>query len=1008
MIPSPTPTVPISPDSINRNDYSLVNTFDSATGVIQPAVPPPTMTIWVMRLPTMTESRPCSNAEYPVVATGDHSAAGWGPLALGRRLPRRAAYVFIVSARAIALVALFSLGVPAIAASPAASSTLDCDAPAHAATLERAASMLRDARAYWLDRNLLTWPGSATQGRFRLYHSADARLVATPGQRVSGADGYLPLEFPDHLPASVVDRFGFVPAGRELALLDSDVGKLPGLLTQQVLLVHEDSAGRVLDATYLQTPGALDDLYTAAAAATDLGATVAPGETRFRLWAPTARDVAICLYDTGTNRATAPEPMRRDAATGIWTTTAPGDLSGWYYTYLVDVFVPGVGVVRNRVTDPYSISLTSDSRRSYIADLGAAALKPAGWDAAPASATLVAQTDMVIYELHVRDFSIGDASVSAANRGKYLAFTERGSNGMRHLAARADAGLTDVHLLPVFDLASVPEAGCVTPAIPDAAADSDAQQSAVAATAALDCFNWGYDPWHFNAPEGSYASDAADGATRIRELRAMVMALHAAGLRVGMDVVYNHTTASGQHEKSVLDRIVPGYYHRLDANGQVERSTCCENTATEHLMMSKLMIDSAVLWATHYRIDSFRFDLMGHQPRVVMEALQARVDAASGRRVNLIGEGWNFGEVADGARFVQASQGSLNGSGIGTFSDRARDAIRGGGPADHGDALVVGQGYINGLVYDRNAKADPKRPRSDLMHAADLVRVGLAGSIRDYPLVTHTCAVTTLHGIDYKGQPAGYASEPGEVVNYVDNHDNQTLFDINAYKLPRNTSREDRARVQVLGMALNAFSQGIAYFHAGIDTLRSKSMDRNSFDSGDWFNRLDWSYRDNYFATGLPPAKDNREDWPLIRPLLADVGIKPSPGGIAFARDAFRDLLRIRASSTLFRLRSAGDIKQRLRFHNTGPTQNPVVVAGHLDGAGYAGAGFAEILYLVNVDTTAQELVLPAERGKRYVLHPVHRVDGAADKRPVEAARYDAGTGRFVVPARTAVVYVVE
>ena len=980
---------------------------------------------------TVDDFRPGSRANGAVVAAMEPSAAQW--VSMTRANPMRR----------LALAALCALAFHAIAVpvATAASIAAACDIPAVATTLQPAAGS-PVANAYWLNRQLLRWPGVTTAGRFRLYHSADARLVATPGQRVSGAEGFLPLEFPDQTPASVVERFRFVPDGIELALRDADLVQLPAVLTQQILLVHEDAAGRVLDATYVQLPGALDDLYAGAVAATDFGASVAADATRFRLWAPTARAVSVCRYDTGSGRSTAYEPMRRDAATGIWTGIAPSDLSGKYYTYLVDVFVPGTGIVRNRVTDPYSISLTTDSRRSYIADLDASALKPAGWDAAPRPAALAAQTDMVIYELHVRDFSIGDASVTVASRGKYAAFTERDSNGMRHLATLADAGLTDVHLLPVFDLASVPEAGCVTPAIPDAAADSDAQQAAVVATAASDCFNWGYDPWHFNAPEGSYASDAADGAARIRELRAMVMALHAAGLRVGMDVVYNHTSASGQAPKSVLDRIVPGYYHRLDANGAVERSTCCENTATEHAMMGKLMIDSAVLWATQYRIDSFRFDLMGHQPRAAMEVLQARVNAATGRHVNLIGEGWNFGEVADGARFVQASQLSLNGSGIGTFSDRARDAIRGGGPADHGQALVAEQGYINGLVYDRNAGADPQRPRSDLMHAADLVRVGLAGSIRDYPFTSHDGAITTLHGVDYKGQPAGYASEPGEVVNYVDNHDNQTLFDINVYKLPRATSREDRARVQVLGMALNAFSQGVAYFHAGIDTLRSKSMDRNSFDSGDWFNRLDWSYRDNYFATGLPPSTDNGVDYPLIQPLLADAhgcasaasdrfrhpasrdtsasmhvagcagaadpGIKPAPRDIAFARDAFRDLLRIRASSTLFRLRSADDIKQRLRFHNTGPGQDPVLVAAHLDGTGYADARFAEVLYLVNVDKHPRELLLPVERGKAYVLHPVHRAAGAADRRPIESARYDAGTGRFFVPARTAVVYVVE
>ena len=698
--------------------------------------------------------------------------------------------------------------------------------------------------------------------------------------------------------------------------------------------------------------------------------------------------------------------MRPDPATGIWSTRQPGDLSGNYYTYLVDVVVPGLGVVRNRVTDPYSISLDANSKRSYIANLDAPALKPEGWDLADAPSKVAAQTDMVIYELHVRDFSINDASVSPSNRGKYLAFTESGSRGMQHLRALSDAGMTDVHLLPVFDFATVPESDCVTPNVPVAAADSEAQQAAVMAVAAQDCFNWGYDPYHFNAPEGSYASDATDGAKRILEFRQLVMALHEAGLRVGMDVVYNHTTTSGQKESSVLDRIVPGYYQRLGANGVVERSTCCDNTATEHLMMGKLMLDSVELWATQYRIDSFRFDLMGHQPRAAMELLRARVNASTGRDVNLLGEGWNFGEVADGRRFVQASQLSLNGSGIGTFSDRTRDAVRGGGPSDSGRALVEQQGYINGLVYDRNEYA-PDRPISDLMQAADLVRVGLAGSLRDFRLDTYQGATSRLDAIDYKGQPAGYVTEPSEVVNYVENHDNQTLFDNNAYKLPRSTSSADRARVQTLGAAITAFSQGIAYFHAGMEVLRSKSMDRNSFNSGDWFNRLDWTYADNYFGTGLPPKEDNAVNYALMGPLLGNPDIKPAAADIAWTRDAFRDLLRIRASSSLFRLHSADDIRERLRFHNTGAQQNPVLIAGHLDGAGYEGATFKEVLYLVNVDKRVQSVDIAAEQGKPYVLHPVHRAPDAADRHVLES-RYYPESGRFTVPARTAVVYVVE
>ena len=755
----------------------------------------------------------------------------------------------------------------------------------------------------------------------------------------------------------------------------------------------------MIAATRIQSAGALDELYASAAKVGDLGATVGKGRTSFKLWAPTARDVSVCTFDSGSARASGIEQMKRDAKTGVWTASKPADMSGKYYKYAVDVVVDGMGVVRNLVTDPYSVSLTTDSKRSYIANLAAPSLKPKGWDSHKVPSTVKAQTDMAIYELHVRDFSINDDTVSAANRGKYAAFGEFKSNGMKHLTALARSGMTDVHLLPVYDIGSVPEQGCAQPK-PTGAPDSDAQQDLVQKTAETDCFNWGYDPYHYSAPEGSFASDPADGAKRIIEFRDMVMNLHRTGLRVGMDVVYNHTFASGQKEKSVLDRIVPGYYHRLNAIGGVEQSTCCDNTATENLMMGKLMVDSAELWTREYKIDSFRFDLMGHQPRSVMAQLQRRVDKAAGRHVQLIGEGWNFGEVADGARFVQASQLSLNGSGIGTFSDRARDHVRGGSAGDSGDKMLKLQGYINGLVYDPNA-ATEKRPVTDLMHSADMVRVGLAGSVRSYPLTTYKGETKALQDIDYGGQPAGYASQPGETVNYVENHDNHTLYDINALKLPVATTTEDRARVQMLGAAINAFSQGVAYYHAGIDTLRSKSLDRNSFNSGDWFNRIDWSYRDNYFGTGLPRAEDNGKDFALLKPLLANAALKPSPADIAHARDVFRDLLAIRASSTMFRLRTADDIKQRLRFFNTGPQQEPTVIAAHIDGKGYAGANFKGVSYFINVDKVAHKVTVAEAKGKTLHIHPAHK----SDKRVAEAT-YDSATGTFSVPARTAVVFV--
>ncbi|MEI6026951.1 MAG: pullulanase-type alpha-1,6-glucosidase [Betaproteobacteria bacterium] len=923
--------------------------------------------------------------------------------------------------------ALSAGALSAVAAGLEPAKPADCDGP-HEQVLQAALPMpaaYTAARAAWLDGSQLRWAGAPAQGphRYRLHHSRQGLLAVAPGDRVAGGDGVLTLQVSEPAAENIsTRRFSHVGPGATLALRAVDLPRLPALLREQVLLTREDSMGRVLDATHVQLAGALDAVYASAGALTDLGVQVQGRRTGFKLWAPTARQVQLCLFGGTTAPARELLPLRRDAATGAWQHQHAADLSGQTYAYLVDVHVRGKGLVRNRVTDPYALSLTADSQRSQVVDLDAPTLKPEGWDSTERPRRVLAATDLVLYELHVRDFSIGDASVPPAHRGKYLAFTAAGSNGMRHLAGLAAAGVTDIHLLPVFDIASVPEQGCVSPDAAPLAAAARAHPGGPQAQALLeptrerDCFNWGYDPWHYTVPEGSYATDAADGTRRIVEFRRMVQALHRTGLRVGMDVVYNHTTASGQHPKSVLDRIVPGYYHRLDATGAVTNSTCCDNTATEHLMMGKLMTDSAVVWARDYRIDSFRFDLMGHQPRAAMEQLQRAVDTAAGRHIHLIGEGWNFGEIKDGVRFVQAAQGALNGSGIGTFSDRGRDAVRGGGCCDSGPEQVTRQGWVSGLHTAPNEAVQAARGAStagtpgsalELMRAADLVRVALAGTVRGVTIPTASGQTLSAEKLDYAGQGAAYASQPGEVVNYTENHDNQTLFDLLAFKLPLITPREERARVQHLANAVVAFSQGIAYFHAGQEMLRSKSMDRNSYDSGDWFNRIDWTFTDNGFGAGLPPRQDNESSWPLMAPRLADPALKPTAGDIAWTRDAFLDLLRIRSSTTLLRLRSTEDIQTRLRFMNTGPQQvgSGAVVGAHLDGQGYPGAGFRRLAYLINADTVAHRIPATELAGQPWTLHPVLAARGAADWRAAQAT-WDAASASFIVPARSAVVWV--
>jgi hypothetical protein len=307
-----------------------------------------------------------------------------------------------------------------------------------------------DARAVWLDKRLVKWP-RVTGTSVRLCHSATGQIQVAADAAVQGADGCVTLDaFNGSVPAALAERFKYVAGGGVFRVRDADVARLPALHQQQLVLVQEDANGRVQNATTAQIAGALDDLYAAANAVTDLGAVVANGSTSFKLWAPTAPAVALVLtapVNRSTLTRTTTERMTRDAATGVWRLAKPGSLQGASYRYQVQVFVKGTGLVRNLVTDPYSLGLGLGGQQSVVMDLNAAATKPAGWDAGVLPGTVDAPSDMSIYELHVRDFSINDTSVPTARRGKYLAFAETGSNGMRHLSALAAAGLTDVHLL---------------------------------------------------------------------------------------------------------------------------------------------------------------------------------------------------------------------------------------------------------------------------------------------------------------------------------------------------------------------------------------------------------------------------------------------------------------------------------------------------------------------------------------------------------------------------------
>ncbi len=877
------------------------------------------------------------------------------------------------------------------------------------------------ARAHWVSRHLIVWPAADIPSGMAV-DSLDWRLHWSNDQPI---DPWAPEPVPwhsvgltpvaDRVRADTMRRFPHLSGGIPLAVpRDLDVRDV--LRHEVAVLIHAPS-GRLVNASGVQTATVLDELYATAASA-ELGVSWRDGTPSVRVWAPTARHVTLLLWPG--ERPLEDGPLRfgmERSDDGTWAATGHPDWRGARYQYLVRVYSPTFRrIVENRVTDPYSVALTVNSTHSVMIDLDDPEFMPQEWVTA-AQPRLASPVDQVIYELHVRDFSMADDSLPADVRGTYMAFAHDGL-GTRHLRRLAQAGLNSVQLMPIFDNSTVEESRA-RQTLPDKerlrlwAPDSDSQQAYVTQAGRRDAYNWGYDPWHYQAPEGSFATgDVVGSGGRVRQVRSMIGALHGMGLRVVLDQVFNHTSATGQTNKALLDRIVPGYYHRRDPLGTVYTSTCCPNVASEHVMAQKLMIDSCVLWARHYKVDGFRFDLMGHHSRdnmvAVREALDALTverDGVDGRQVTMYGEGWNFGEVADNARFLQASSGQLGGTQIATFSDRLRDAVRGGGPFDEDPRL---QGFGTGLMTASNGAAGNGNgydQKDRLLYYGDLIQLGLAGNLRDVVFTSQLhCSGVRGDQIEFQGGPAGYADEPDEAVNYVDAHDNETLFDALAMKLPMSTLMSERVRANALCLAFATLGQNAVMWHAGTDFLRSKSLDRNSYDSGDWFNYLDFSMTDNGFGAGLPPAPDNAHKWQYMRPLLANGALKPSPADMRFAHDLACDLLRLRASTRLFRLGSAAQIRAKVQFPVSGTwAQVPGVLLMRVDDrAGIpVDDRWSGVTVVFNATPWAVRQTVAGDAGRDWRLHPVQA--GGCDG--VVAASW-CDDGVFAVPGRTAAVFV--
>ncbi|EXX90192.1 pullulanase [Paenibacillus darwinianus] len=497
----------------------------------------------------------------------------------------------------------------------------------------------------------------------------------------------------------------------------------------------------------------------------DLGAAYSKEHTEFRLWAPTASEAYTVLYDRWDSEPTCTLAMERGER-GTWLLKADGDLHGKYYTYKVLV-----GEQWNEAVDPYARAVGVNGDKGYIADFGRA--DPEGWPGA--KPPLESPLDMVIYELHVRDLSAHPES-GIVNKGMYLGLTETGTQGPDGIKTGVDhivdLGVTHVQLLPVYDYST----------------------ESVDETRPYEKYNWGYDPKNYNVPEGSYSSDPYDPLVRIRELKAAVKALHDRGLRVIMDVVYNHFYDGYRMN---LAKLVPGYYLRYKPDGTLSDGSHCGNdVASERAMSRKYIVDSVLYWARSYGFDGFRFDLMGLLDVGTMLEIRRRLDELDPSIVTL-GEGWDMEtELPEAKRANQHHASSM--PRIAHFNGYMRDAVKGGifDPASRG--FIGGD---DGMAQD--------------------IRKGAAG------------------GITYNNEIRLFADEPDQTVNYAECHDNYTMWDKLMLAAPWD-SDDIRARMHRLGSAIVLTAQGIPFIHAGQEFMRTKYGVENSYISPDSINWMDW------------------------------------------------------------------------------------------------------------------------------------------------------------------------
>jgi len=511
----------------------------------------------------------------------------------------------------------------------------------------------------------------------------------------------------------------------------------------------------------------------------DLGLVYSPKESFFRIWSPTAEKAQLLFYDKGNGGANTGKILMKKSKNGTWVSIIPGDQKGRFYTFQVMIN----GTWQNEVPDPYAKAVGVNGKRAMVVDLKQT--NPLNW-AKDKSPLFKNPTDAIIYELHVRDASIANNS-GIIKKGKFSGLTEIGSKNPDGLSTGIDhlkeLGVTHIHLLPSYDFYSIDES---KPELPQ--------------------YNWGYDPLNYNVPEGSYSTDPADGNTRIKEFKQLIQTFHQNGLRIVMDVVYNHTMLT---EDSYFNQLVPGYYYRQTEDGKFSNATACNNeTASERAMMRKFILESVIYWVKEYHVDGFRFDLMGVHDIATMNLISKELHKIK-PDILLYGEGWTAGAspLPDSLRALKVNVSKLDR--IAVFSDDIRDGIK-------------------GSVFDKNDKGFA----SGKSGMDESIKFGIVAACK-HPQIDYS-------KVNYSKAP--YASQPYNTVTYCECHDNNVLWDKLTISAT-DATEEERKQMHKLALSIVLTSQGISFLHAGTEFLRTKKGVENSYNSSDSINEIDWSLK---------------------------------------------------------------------------------------------------------------------------------------------------------------------